>query len=39
MTREAKINQILASIDREAADGWCSNWAEVDETPTRLPRV
>ena len=36
MTREAKIDQILANIDREAEEGWCSNWAEVEETPTRL---
>ena len=32
MNRTEKIDSILASIDSDAAAGWCSNWAEVDET-------
>jgi hypothetical protein len=36
MTREEKIDSILEDIDRQAAQGWSSNWAEVDETRTAL---
>ena len=35
-TRQTKIDQILAAIDSDAAAGWCSNWAEVEETRTGL---
>jgi hypothetical protein len=34
--RNAKIDSILASIDREADAGHCSNWASIDETRTSL---
>lgn len=36
MTRDEKIDEILARIDREAADGWSSNWADTEETRTAL---
>jgi len=36
MNREARIDQILARIDADAAAGWGSNWAELDETRTAL---
>lgn len=34
--REAKIEEILAAIDADAAAGWMSNWADVEETRTAL---
>lgn len=36
MDREAKITQILANIDADAANGWCSNWSEYDEHRTTI---
>jgi hypothetical protein len=34
--REARIHAILTRIDAEAEAGYCSNWAETDETRTAL---
>lgn len=36
MDREQKIELILSRIDQDAANGWCSNWAETREGPTTL---
>jgi hypothetical protein len=36
MNRAEKIDSILEDLDRQAAAGWSSNWAECDETPTAL---
>lgn len=36
ITREARIDEILAAIDADAAAGWCSNWADVRETRASL---
>jgi hypothetical protein len=36
MNRAEKIDSILEDLDSQAAQGWSSNWAEYDETPTAL---
>lgn len=36
MTRDKKIDAILADIDEQAAMGYCSNWADTEETRTAL---
>ena len=36
MTRDERIDQILAKIDADAAAGWSSNWADTEETRTAL---
>jgi hypothetical protein len=36
MTRQAKIDAILARLDDEAAQGWSSNWSDYEETRTAL---
>jgi len=36
MTRDVRIDEILAKIDADAAAGWCSNWADYEETRTAL---
>lgn len=36
MNRADKIEKILNDIDADAAAGWCSNWADVEETRTAL---
>jgi len=36
MDRQEKIAAILDDIDRQAAAGWSSNWADTEETRTAL---
>lgn len=34
--RNTRIDAILAKIDHEAEQGWCSHWADTEETNTAL---
>lgn len=34
--RQQHIDDILARIDHQAEQGYCSNWADTEETPTAL---
>jgi hypothetical protein len=34
--RETRIEEILARLDEDAANGYSSNWAEIEELRTTL---